>query len=247
MAGAATSAATAPSAAAQGQAATLGLPNPVYGAGAYQSASVPGGPTPGQSGAKNTNPLYGPGSIGPGQGDYQYSYQNFTPNTDLNSQAGNLQSSLAYQTFLKGMGYTDTLAKAQANNKIAALRAQEQAAAPMYAQQLQEGLTNDLNSSAARGGTNSSARLLSQANTQQGINNAQANYDAQIASQIGDTQNNLANTLANSNVAQAQAQLQAEQQLLDQANAQAAYKLANQNAANYLKSIRQGVPFNFGQ
>lgn len=168
--------------------------------------------------------------------DSTYLQQNmFNPNYDLSSV--DPSQDYSYQAFLQGLGYSNNLAQSQAARQRASLQAQAAATEPMFDQALSRGLTNDLNTSAARGGVNSSARLLSQADTQNNVNNQRKQFELGIADKQAQVADSLESQLANSRIQQSQQELAARQRLLDTQNQTGLNNYAQLQAQSLLNGL----------
>jgi hypothetical protein len=143
---------------------------------------------------------------------------------DLNGV--NPASDLDYNAFLRGYGYDKSSAVAQAARQRASLQAQLDGALPQIGLNKQAGLTNALESSAARGATNSSSRLGEQNN----VASAAATQEAALRSGIADQQARVAyglqDTVNNLDRQKSEQDLSARERLLQQQNQQVAIQRA---------------------
>lgn len=184
--------------------------------------------------AVNRNPQYGPGSAGPGMGDFtphvqnaqnalgQYQLQPY--NYDLNSV--NPENSLDYQSFLRGMGLEGSEAQAGAAMNQAQIEAGLRLQLPEIQREEGLGLTSANNQAALAGGANSSARLTADTNVQNSANYESASAQQQAAQQIAQSQFGLGTTMAGLQTQQAEQELAARQALLGVQNQNAAYQNA---------------------
>lgn len=143
---------------------------------------------------------------------------------------------LSYLAFLRGAGMSESQARAGAARQKSQLQAQLEAQRPVWAQNLQQGLSRVLNNAAARGTVRGSNRIQGQNLVQQAIDRQRAAAESQTANQIGDIDLGLQSTLASLANQRAEAALNAQQQVYGQNQQDYQDQLANY----YLQQLLAG-------
>lgn len=133
---------------------------------------------------------------------------------------------LQHNQYLRGYGYDKSTTLARGAQHRAALEAQLQAGLPQFGQQLQEGLTDAGESSAARGAARSTSRLLSQNKVQRDVSTREAAFRAGISDQQAQAAFATQDHVADLDRQKSDSELDARYRLLEQQNEQVAIQRA---------------------